>query len=82
MPRKVPAEKVQGKRVIKRYLSGLKGEKRTKRAKEIIARREQARKGNPDYSPFKTDSKVKTKPSKHTKAYQKRYGGKSNASKK
>ena len=82
MPRKVPAEKVQGKRVIKRYLSGLKGKKRTDRAKEIIKRREQAKSGNPDYSPLKSDAGKKTKPSKYTKAYKKRYGGKSNASKK
>jgi hypothetical protein len=72
---------VNGKRVIKRYLTGLKGAKRTERAKEIVKRREQARSGKPDYSPLKSDKGVKTKPSKYTKAYKKRYGGK-NASKK
>lgn len=82
MPRKVPSEKVSGKRVVKRYLGGLKGKKRTSRAKEVVKRREQARKGKPDYSPFKTDKGVKTKPSKYTLAYKKRYGGKSRASKK
>lgn len=81
MARRVPAEKTNGKRVIKRYLGGLKGTKRKSRAKEIVNRREQARKGNPDYSPFKSDTGIKTKPSKYTVAYKKRYGGK-NATKK
>jgi hypothetical protein len=81
VPKRVPSEKVNGKRVIKRYLGGLKGTKRKARAKEIVKRREQARAGNPDYSPFKTDKKVKTSPSKYTIAYKKRYGGR-NATKK
>jgi len=79
--RRVPAEKTNGKRVIKRYLGGLKGAKRKARAKEIVKRREQARAGKPDYSPLKSDAGAKTKPSKHTLAYKKRYGGR-NAPKK
>jgi len=44
--KKVPAETVDGKRVIKRYLGSLKGQSRKERAKEVVARREQARSGN------------------------------------
>lgn len=74
--KRVPAETVDGKRVIKRYLGNLKGEKRKERAREVIARREQAQKGNYDYSPFKTSKGITTKPSKYTLAYRKRYGSK------
>lgn len=74
--RRVPSERVSGKRVIKRYLGGLKGKKRTARAKEIIKRREKARKGDYDYSKFKTDKGVSTKPSKYTREYKKRYASK------
>lgn len=77
--KRVPSEKIKGKRVVKRYLGGLKGKKRIERAKEIVKRREEAKKGNASYKPFKTDKGVKTKPSKYTKLYKERYG---NASKK
>jgi len=79
--KKVPAETVDGKRVIKRYLGPLKGQSRKERAKEVVARREQARSGNYSYQPFKTDEGVETKPSKYTLAYQKRYGKKNGAKK-
>ena len=72
--KRVPAETVDGKRVIKRYLGALKGEARKDRAKEVARRREEARAGNYSYRPFETDKGVKTKPSKYTLAYQKRYG--------
>lgn len=74
--KRVPAETVDGKRVIKRYLGGLKGEKRKDRAKEVASRREQARQGNYSYAPFETDKGVTTKPSKYTLAYRKRYASK------
>jgi len=79
--KKIPAETHDGKRVVKKYLGSLKGTARTERAKEIVSRREQARAGNYVYTEFETDKGVKTKPSKHTLAYQKRYG-KKNGSKK
>ena len=79
--KKVPAETIEGKRVIKRYLGSLKGQARRERAKEVASRREQARSGNYSYQPFNTDKGVETKPSKYTLAYQKRYG-KKNATKK
>lgn len=72
--KKVPAETVDGKRVIKRYLGALKGEARKERGREVARRREEARAGNYSYKPFETDKGVKTKPSKYTLAYQKRYG--------
>ena len=79
--KKVPSETIAGKRVIKRYLGSLKGPARTERAKEVAARREQARAGNYTYSEFQTDKGVETKPSKYTLAYQKRYGKKNGAKK-
>ena len=74
--KRVPAETHGGKRVIKRYLGNLKGSERTARALEVAERREKARQGDYDYSPFKTDKGVKTKPSKYTMAYRKRFGSK------
>ena len=71
--RRVPAETINGKRVIKRYLGALKKGDRTERAKEIADRREQARKGNYSYKPFKTDEGVKTSPSKYTLEYRRRF---------
>lgn len=79
--KRVPSETRGGKRVIKRYLGNLKGSNRTERAKEVVARREEARAGNYSYRPFETDKGVETKPSKYTIAYQRRFG-KKNASKK
>lgn len=72
--KRVPAETHDGKRVIKRYLGDLKGTARAERAREVVKRREQARKGNASYTPFATDKDVKTNPSKYTLAYKKRYG--------
>ncbi len=71
--KRVPSETIAGKRVIKRYLGSLKGKDKQERAKEVASRREEARKGNYDYSPFKTDKGVETKPSKYTLLYRKRF---------
>lgn len=74
MARKVPGKKIDGTRVIKRYVSGAKNKK--KRAKEVASNKKAAKAGNPRYSKnsWSTDKGVKTKPSKYTKAYKERYG--------
>lgn len=74
MARKVPGKKVNGTRVINRYISGAKN--KAKRAKQVANNKKAAKKGNPRYdkSSWSTDKNVKTKPSKYTRAYKRKFG--------
>lgn len=56
-----------------RYLEGLSETKQVQRIKEIYARKEEDPKKGSSYRPFKTDKGVKTKKSKYTAAFEKKY---------
>jgi hypothetical protein len=62
------------KAIPKKYHAGMRGKELAERKKEISARAEESHKDPKSYRPFKTDEGHKTKKSKHTRAFEKKYG--------